>query len=103
MTKRLLTSIIVACMLVLALAACGTLTGAAVGAGGGAAIGYGIGYGTGKGALIGTGAGAAAGGTVTVREAHGTTHEFQASADTLRDVRVGGRMNAKLREASQCS
>ena len=48
-------------MLVLALAACGTLTGAAVGAGGGAAIGYGTGYGAGKGALIGTGVGAAAG------------------------------------------
>jgi hypothetical protein len=42
-------------------------------------------------------------GTVTVREADGTTHEFQASADTLRDVTVGGRVNAKLREAPQCS
>jgi hypothetical protein len=42
-------------------------------------------------------------GTVTVREADGTTHEFQASADTLRDVAVGGRVNAKLREAPKCS
>jgi hypothetical protein len=41
MTKRLMTSIIGAWMLVLALVACGTLTGATVGAGGGAAIGYG--------------------------------------------------------------
>ena len=42
-------------------------------------------------------------GTVTVREADGTMHEFQASADTLRDVRVGGRVDAKLREAPKCS
>jgi hypothetical protein len=42
-------------------------------------------------------------GTVTVREADGTMHEFQASADTLRDVTVGGRVNAKLREAPKCS
>jgi hypothetical protein len=61
MTRRLMTSIIGAGMLVLALAGCGTLTGAAVGAGGGAAVGYGTGYGAGKGALIGTGVGAAAG------------------------------------------
>jgi hypothetical protein len=42
-------------------------------------------------------------GIVTVREADGTIHEFQASADTLRDVTVGGRVNAKLREAPKCS
>jgi hypothetical protein len=42
-------------------------------------------------------------GTVSVREADGTTHEFQASADTLRDVKVGGRVDAKLREAPKCS
>jgi hypothetical protein len=42
-------------------------------------------------------------GTVTVREADGTMHEFQASADTLRDMTVGGRVNAKLREAPKCS
>jgi very-short-patch-repair endonuclease len=45
----------------------------------------------------------AARGTLTVREADGTMHEFQASADTLRDVTVGGRVNAKLREAPKCS
>ena len=32
-----------------------------------------------------------------------TMHEFQASADTLRDVAVGGRVDAKLREAPKCS
>jgi hypothetical protein len=32
-----------------------------------------------------------------VREADGMMHEFQASGDTLRDVAVGGRVNAKLR------
>jgi hypothetical protein len=37
------------------------------------------------------------------REAGGTTHEFQASADTLRDVKVGGHVDAKLREAPKCS
>jgi hypothetical protein len=58
-TKRWVTSVIGLSML--ALTACGTLTGAGVGAVGGAAIGYGTGYGTGKGALIGTGVGAAAG------------------------------------------
>jgi hypothetical protein len=42
-------------------------------------------------------------GTVTVREADGTVHEFQASADTLRDVTVGGRVNARLRTAPKCS
>jgi hypothetical protein len=41
--------------------------------------------------------------TVTVRGADGTMHEFQASADTLQDVTVGGRLNAKLREAPKCS
>jgi hypothetical protein len=45
----------------------------------------------------------AARGTLTVREADGTMHEFQASADTLRDVTVGGRVNAKHREAPKCS
>jgi hypothetical protein len=42
-------------------------------------------------------------GTITVREADGTLHEFQASAATLQDVTVGGRVNAKLREAPKCS
>jgi hypothetical protein len=42
-------------------------------------------------------------GTVTVREADGTRHEFQASVDTLRDVTVGGHVHAQLREAPKCS
>jgi len=42
-------------------------------------------------------------GTVTRREADGTMDEFQGSADTLRDVTVGGRVDAKLREAPKCS
>jgi hypothetical protein len=42
-------------------------------------------------------------GTITVREADGTVHELQASAETLRDVSVGGRVDAKLRAAPKCS
>ena len=45
----------------------------------------------------------AARGTISVREADGTTHEFQASADTLRDVKVGGRLDVTLREAPRFS
>ena len=41
-------------------------------------------------------------GRVTVREADGTIHEFQASAETLQDLKVGGRVEAKLREAPNC-
>jgi ribosomal protein S1 len=44
----------------------------------------------------------AAKGTVTVRGADGTVHEFQASTETLQDLKVGGRVEAKLREASKC-
>jgi hypothetical protein len=39
----------------------------------------------------------AAQGKVTVREADGTTHEFQASKETLQDMKVGDRIAAKLR------
>ena len=41
----------------------------------------------------------AAQGKVTVRESGGTTHEFQASAETLKDLKVGDQIGAKLREA----
>jgi hypothetical protein len=41
-------------------------------------------------------------GRVTVRQSNGAVHEFQASAETLRDLKVGGRVAAKLREAPSC-
>ena len=39
---------------------------------------------------------------VTVREANGTVHEFQASKETLQDLKVGDRIDANLREAPKC-
>ena len=44
----------------------------------------------------------AAHGRVTVRQPDGTVHEFQGSAETLRDLKVGARVGAKLREAPKC-
>jgi hypothetical protein len=44
----------------------------------------------------------AAQGKVTVRESDGTVHEFQASPETLKDLKVGGRIEARLREAPSC-
>ncbi len=42
-------------------------------------------------------------GKVTVRETDGTTHEFQASKETLQEFKVGGRIEARLREVpSNC-
>lgn len=41
-------------------------------------------------------------GRVTVREADGTVHEFQASAEALQGLKVGGRIGAMLREAPRC-
>jgi hypothetical protein len=41
-------------------------------------------------------------GTVTVRQSDGTVHEFQASPETLKGLKVGGRVEAKLREAPSC-
>jgi hypothetical protein len=41
-------------------------------------------------------------GKVTVREPGGTVHEFQASAETLKDLKVGDKLEAKLREAPKC-
>lgn len=42
----------------------------------------------------------AAQGRVTVRQGNGTIHEFDASAETLKDLKVGGRVEAKLRVPS---
>jgi hypothetical protein len=39
---------------------------------------------------------------VTVREANGSVHEFQASKETLQDLKVGDRIDATLREAPKC-
>jgi hypothetical protein len=44
----------------------------------------------------------AARGRVTVRQSDGTVHEFQASTETLQDLKVGGHVEAKLREAPNC-
>lgn len=41
-------------------------------------------------------------GRVTIREKNGTTHEFQASRDTLQDMKPGDQIEAKLREAPKC-
>jgi hypothetical protein len=41
-------------------------------------------------------------GRVTVRESDGTVHEFQASAEALQGMKVGGRIGAMLREAPKC-
>jgi len=37
-----------------------------------------------------------------MRQSNGTVHEFQASTETLKDLKVGGRVEAKLREAPNC-
>lgn len=39
-------------------------------------------------------------GTITVRAADGSTHSFQASKETLQDMKVGDRIEAKLRPAA---
>ena len=41
-------------------------------------------------------------GKVTMRAADGTTHEFQASKETLQDFKVGDQIKAKLRSAPNC-
>ena len=41
-------------------------------------------------------------GKVTVRTDDGTTHEFQASKETLQDLKAGDRIEAKLRSAPNC-
>lgn len=42
-------------------------------------------------------------GRVTVRGSDGTVHEFQASAEALQGMKVGGQIGAMLREAPKCS
>lgn len=37
-------------------------------------------------------------GRVTIRATDGTTHEFQASKETLQDLKVGDRIEARLRQ-----
>ena len=41
-------------------------------------------------------------GQLTVRGADGTTHEFQASKETLQGTKVGDRLEAKLRLIPNC-
>lgn len=40
--------------------------------------------------------------TVTIKAADGQTHEFQASRETIRDFKVGDRIEAQLRGATNC-
>ena len=44
----------------------------------------------------------AKGGKVAVAEADGKTHEFQASKETLQDLKVGDNIEARLRELPKC-
>jgi hypothetical protein len=39
---------------------------------------------------------------LTVRQADGTVHEFQASPEAIQGFRVGDRIEANLREAPKC-
>ena len=39
---------------------------------------------------------------LTVRQADGTVHEFQASPETIQGFKVGDRIEATLREAPKC-
>ena len=41
-------------------------------------------------------------GKLTVRATDGTTHEFQASKETLQDYKAGDRIEAKLRKTPPC-
>ena len=43
-----------------------------------------------------------AGGRVTVADVSGKMHEFQATRETLQDLKVGDRIEAKLRELPNC-
>jgi len=44
----------------------------------------------------------AAGGKVAVAESDGKTHEFQASKETLQDLKVGDKIQANLRALPAC-
>jgi hypothetical protein len=39
---------------------------------------------------------------IKVRDSKGATHEFQASAETLRDLKVGDKIEATLRPLPKC-
>jgi hypothetical protein len=39
---------------------------------------------------------------VTLRDSRGVTHEFQANAETVRDLKPGDRLEARLRQAPGC-
>ena len=39
---------------------------------------------------------------ISVREADGKVHDFQASKETVQDMKVGDRIEANLREAPKC-
>jgi aconitase B len=41
-------------------------------------------------------------GKLTVRETDGTVHEFQATKETLADLKAGDRVEANLKEAPKC-
>lgn len=41
-------------------------------------------------------------GRVTVRDASGATHEFQASPETLKDLKPGDRLETQLRSLPKC-
>jgi hypothetical protein len=41
-------------------------------------------------------------GKVTVKTNDGKTHEFQGSQETLRDFKVGDKIEAQLRDATNC-
>jgi hypothetical protein len=43
-----------------------------------------------------------AGGKVAVAAADGKTHEFQASKETLQDLKVGDKIEASLRSLPSC-
>jgi len=44
----------------------------------------------------------AAGGKIAVAEGDGKTHEFQASKETLKDLKVGDKIEANLRSIPNC-
>jgi hypothetical protein len=41
-------------------------------------------------------------GKVTVRDNKGQTHEFQASKETIQDMKPGDKIEAKLRDGQKC-
>jgi hypothetical protein len=41
-------------------------------------------------------------GRVTIRDANGGTHKFQAKKETVKDMKPGDKIEAKLREAPKC-